>query len=180
MKALIVSLRRLQNWLSWPALAAVGVAAFAASLHISAVRPAQDRMETLQRAMSELRAQYQLNDPASRQNPRLQLVRFYESFPSLASAPNWLKQLYLAAQANHLELMRGDYRILRKEHEQLFQYQMTLPLKGSYPNIRGFLNTVLSEFPGISLDNVAFERQKIGEADVQVSVRLTLYLRDGP
>lgn len=180
MRPLIASIGRLRSWLTWPALAAVGVAAFATSLHVSAVRPAQGKVEALQRTLSELRAQYPLNDPASRQNPHLQLVRFYESFPSLASAPNWLKQLYRAAQSNHLELMRGDYRILRKEHGQLSQYQMTLPLKGSYPNIRGFLNTVLSEFPGISLDNVAFERQKIGEADVQVSVRLTLYLRDGP
>ena len=180
MKSLIASIGRLRNWLSWPALAAVGVAVFAASFHISAVRPAQSEVEALQGTLSGLRAQYQLNDPASRQNPRLQLVRFYQSFPSLASAPNWLKQVYRAAQSNHLELMRGDYRILRQEHAQLFQYQMTLPLKGSYPNIRGFLNTVLAEFPGISLDNVAFERQKIGEADVQASVRLTLYLRDGP
>jgi hypothetical protein len=38
---------------------------------------------------------------------------------------------------------------------------------------------MLSELPSVSLDNVAFERQKIGEASVQVTVRLTLYLREG-
>jgi hypothetical protein len=179
MKSWLGPIRRWQRWFSWPALGALGVAIFTAGFHVSVVRPAQLELDALQREVASLRVQYRLTGPAAQQNPRVQLVRFYESFPSGASAPNWLERIYAAAQSNHLELMEGDYRILRKGHEQLAQYQITLPLKGSYPNIRGFLNAMLSELPSVSLDNVAFERQKIGEASVQVTVRLTLYLREG-
>ena len=180
MKAWINLLRDQRQWLRWPVLAAVGLAVTAASFHFSVVRPAQDELAALQRKIVALRAQHPIGAPGSRQNPRLQLVRFYESFPSESHAPNWLARVYAAAQSNRLELLRGDYRTVRDGQRQLTEYRITLPLKGNYPNIRGFLNTVLSELPSIALDNVACERQKIGESTVQVTVRLTLYLRDEP
>ena len=179
MKSWFRQFRRWQQWLTWPALGALGAAVVTASFHVSVVRPTQLELDVLQRQVAGLRAQHKLTGPAERQNPRLQLVRFYESFPAGTSAPNWLGRIHAAAEANHLELIQGDYRIISKGHEQLAQYQITLPLKGSYPNIRGFMNAVLSELPSVSLDNVAFERQKIGESSVEVTVRLTLYLRDG-
>lgn len=173
---------RIRHWpqrLSWPAVGALGVAVFAAGFHFSVVRPAQEEALALQSTLAHLRAQHSLLGPGAQPNPRLQLVRFYASFPSGESAPNWLERIYAAASINHLELTSGDYRVVRNGQEQLARYQITLPLKGSYPDIRGFLRTVLSDLPSVSLDNIAFERQKIGEASVAVSVSLTLYLRDG-
>lgn len=173
--------RRWLRWLSWPLLATLSVAIFTTGFYLTTVRPAQYELNALQRNLTELRAQRRLiAEKSARQSPRLQLVGFYQTFPAAASAPDLLERIYAAALANHLELSKGDYRITRNGQAQLDQYQLTLPLNGRYPDIRGFLDEVLSTLPTASLDHVAFERQKIGETAVQVTVRLTLYLRGTP
>jgi Tfp pilus assembly protein PilO len=170
-------LRRLR-WLGWPVLGALGVALLAAGFYLTAVRPASHALEALQGELDDARTQHRLLAQRSvRQSPRLQLASFYQTFPAATTAPNLLERIYVVARANNLELLRGDYRIIRSGPSRLARYQLTLPLTGSYPDIRGFLDEVLSAVPTASLDKVAFERQKIGETTVQVTVRLTLYLR---
>ncbi len=178
MKAWLGHVRRWRQWLSRPALGAIALAIVAVAFNFHVLRPAQRELTILQRESAVLRVQHRLNGSVEKENPRLQLVHFYESFPSGASAPNWLGRIHAAAEDNHLELMQGDYRVIRKRNEQLAQYQMILPVKGSYPDIRNFINAVLSDLPSISLDQIAFERQKIGESSVQATVRLTLFMRD--
>ncbi len=178
MKAWMRRLRREVRRLSWTWLAALGLACAAAALYYAGVRPAERELAALERGAAELQAQQRLGaERGARQDPRVQLARFYAHFPAGASAPNWLERIHDAARAHRLDLMQGDYRLARSGQGQLARYQVTLPLQGSYPNIRGFLNAVLSEVPAASLDQVAFERQKIGEDAVRVTVRLTLYLR---
>lgn len=178
MNAWLGHIRRWRQWLNWPALVAIAMAIAAVAFNFSVLRPAQRELTALQHKSAVLRVQHGPDGYAASESPRLQLVRFYESFPSGASAPNWLGRIHAAAQANHLELMQGDYRVIRKGQQRLAQYQMTLPVKGSYPDIRNFINAVLSDLPSISLDQIAFERQKIGESSVQATVRLTLFMRD--
>lgn len=172
-------IRRRLQWLGWPAIAALAVAIFTAGVQFGLARPAQHELSSLQHSVAALRSQLALSGASVRQNPRVQLVRFYQSFPPGGSVPDSLELIYAIARANHLELTEGDYRISQRKHGQLSEYQLTLPIKGSYPSIRDFLNTVLSQLPSASLDNVAFERPKIGEPAVQVTVHLTLYLRGG-
>lgn len=173
--------RRWLRWLGWPLLGSLGVAVLTAGFYLTTVRPARHELDALQRNLTELRAQRRLvTAQSARQSPRLQLVSFYQTFPAAASAPDLLERIYVAALDHHLELIKGDYRIIHNGQAQLDQYQLTLPLKGRYPDIRGFLDELLAALPTASLDHVAFERQKIGETAVQVTVRVTLYLRGGP
>lgn len=178
MKAWRGKIRRWQRWLNWPLMGALGVAVFTTGFYLSTVRPARHELGVLQHKVADARAQRRLiTEQSARQSPRLQLVGFYETFPVATTAPNLLEHIYAAARTHHLELIKGDYRVVHSDQAQLDRYQMTLPLTGRYPDIRGFLSEVLSTLPTASLDQVAFERQKIGEATVQVTVRLTLYLR---
>jgi len=43
------------------------------------------------------------------------------------------------------------------------RFQMTLPLKGKYPQIRKYLDSLLAEIPIVSLENLQLERQKVGD-----------------
>ena len=53
---------------------------------------------------------------------------------------------------------------------------MRLPLKGEYQKIRKFLSDVRSEIPIVSLDQVEFERQKVGDSMVDAKVILAIFL----
>jgi hypothetical protein len=50
-------------------------------------------------------------------------------------------------------------------------------VRGGYAQIREFVAASLKAVPALALDELAFERPKISETQVQARVRLTLYLR---
>jgi len=59
---------------------------------------------------------------------------------------------------------------------KLVRYQMTLPVKGEYPQIRKFLTDLPGALPAVALENVQFERQKIADPNVEAKIRLVLYM----
>jgi hypothetical protein len=53
---------------------------------------------------------------------------------------------------------------------------MTLPVKGTYPQIRKYLAALIADMPALSLQQVQFKRQKVGDPFVDADIRLVLYL----
>jgi len=53
---------------------------------------------------------------------------------------------------------------------------MSLPLKGEYQAMRRFLSDLRAEIPIVSLEQVQFERQKVGDPLVDAKVRLVIFL----
>jgi len=54
-------------------------------------------------------------------------------------------------------------------------FQMTFPVKGNYPQIRKFLTALKVDIPSLSLQQVQFQRQKVGDAMVEANIKLVLY-----
>ena len=52
----------------------------------------------------------------------------------------------------------------------------TVPLKGSYVQVRAFLDRVLNEVPVASIDQVSFHRAEPDSDRVEAQVTLTLFL----
>jgi hypothetical protein len=110
-----------------------------------------------------------LNGPASR------LEAFYRFFERPERTDEWLAKLYGIATASGLGLRSGDYRLI--ESRQRFErYQLTLPLSGSYSQIRSFTEAALAEIPVLSLDQISFRRKAANDARVEAEVVLTLHL----
>jgi hypothetical protein len=179
LKAMSFSVRRWASRLSWPWITAVGLLVFIGGIFISVIEPAHRELDNLRQNLLSL--QKQVNNsakkpvlPVSSDSPT-QLAVFYHYFPDAQSLPDWLEKILNAAKENELVLTQGDYRITRDKVGKLQRYQISLPLNGSYLNIRKFLNTVLSELPASSLDKVRFEKQKIGDSVVEATIELTLY-----
>ena len=57
----------------------------------------------------------------------------------------------------------------------LLRYQITLPVKGSYISIRGFLRRVLNDIPSASLDGISLQRQNAGDEILEAQIRLSLF-----
>jgi hypothetical protein len=169
--------RRGLKLLGWPGVAGVGLLVFCGAAYLSAVAPAHRAMEQAHQRALLLQGKTGREGGGLRTAPDEQLAAFYKFFPSGMSEPDWLEQIYQAAKEQDLALDRGDYRPVRERVGRLTRYQVTLPVRGSYPQIRKFLAAVLSEVPIVSLDGVDFARQKIGEDTVEARVRLSLFLR---
>jgi Tfp pilus assembly protein PilO len=173
-------MRRWLGRMTWPWLAAGGLLAFAAGFYLSMVAPARNEVGAMNHRLLELQEEARMAEHANSKLAKLatpaQLAAFYKFFPSERSIPDWVEKIAAAAARNKLVLRQGEYQVLRDKTSKLLLYQVTLPVKGSYPNLRGFIDDVLTEVPIASLDNVKFERQKIGDEALVSTVILTLHL----
>ena len=154
----------------------------AVAFYFSAVQPAQEEAAELQwrRAQVAKRAESPAPASAAEAPSAAQIDRFMGFFPSLESTPDWLRTLYAVAERERLELLQGSYRLSEDRVLSLAQYRITLPVRGSYPQIRRFIGGALDEIPALSLENVVFQREKIGDGAVEAKIGLTLHLRSAP
>jgi hypothetical protein len=59
---------------------------------------------------------------------------------------------------------------------RLVRFKITLPVQARYTQIRKFLSALNSEIPNMALENVQFQRKDVLDSDVQVKIRLQLYM----
>lgn len=165
--------------LGWPGTVGIGVWAMAAAFHFSAVLPAQQRLDEARLAAASLqqriaRAGRQL--AAGERPAGEQLAAFYRAFPDERTSPEWIGRIAATAERCGLSLDQGEYRPARDSVGRLTRLQMTLPVRGEYRQIRRFLASTGTAVPIVSLEQVQFERQKVGDPQVDATIRLVLYL----
>jgi len=169
------------DFLGWPGVVGLGLLAFCLVVYLSALLPAQHRLAEMLAQAGSLRAQLAKSKTTQMetQAPEAQLTSFYQFFPAQAATPDLLEKLYAAAEASGIALEQGAYRLTSGKGDKLDRYQITLPVRGSYPQIRKFIGRLLADLPAASLDGVSFQRQKISDTQVESQLKLTLYLGDG-
>ena len=174
--------RTIQIWLvriGWVGVTGIALLAFSLAFYFSAISPALTTISALQleaRTRLEQTRKPARATTADQDSPAAQLAVFYRYFPAHHSAPDWLERIYIAAREQNLQLEQGEYHTSREKSGKLTRLHVTLPLKGSYLQIRKFLAAILSEVSIASLDSVKFERQKIGDSTINAQIKLTLYL----
>lgn len=165
--------------LGWPGITGLGLLVLCLAFFVFALLPAQKRLAQVAEQTVSLREQIQnaaRTMAANRDAPAEQLVAYYQFFPTDRSSPHWLEKIYQAAQDQNIVLEQGQYRTSPDRAGPLIRYQITLPVKGTYVQLRKFLAAALNIVPVLSLDQIDFERQKIGDLNIDAKVKLTLYL----
>ncbi|MBC8007533.1 MAG: hypothetical protein H7X76_05740 [Prolixibacteraceae bacterium] len=160
------------------ALATIVLAALALGVYAMAVRPLASNALVLrdQVAGLEAHAAKQVADtkPVREASP---LETFQEQLPGVAQAPAIVRQLHGLAQSAGLTLERGEYRPLPDASARLVRYQIVLPVKGSYAQVRRFLAAAMRDMPGLALDGIGFHRDKLAPDQLEVQLRFTAFLR---
>jgi hypothetical protein len=172
------SANRLIPRLGWPGILAIGLLAMSVPVFFSAIRPMQSEQQTIRHNLSSDYDQ-SVNKKVNRslETPVEQLAEFYEFFPSEMESPRLLGLMVEIANKNNLALNHGEYTLVRDSVGQLRRYKITLPVTGSYPQIRKYLSKLIEEIPFMSLENVQFERKDTEELDLQAKIILVLYMR---
>jgi hypothetical protein len=161
--------------LGLPGIAAIGVLLACAAFWASAIHPLSARRDA---ARAEARALENRLARAGAKAPSAAggLEVFYRFFADGKSATDHLQSIFALAKKAGIELRKGTYRYNGQAGERLVRYEVSLPLKGSYAQIRRFLASVLNEIPMASLDRVGFEKRSIGDEKVEANVIFTLFL----
>lgn len=171
-----------RDWLErigWPGIVGLALLVFSAGLAATATSSRVGELDALQDEVQALQARYLMTGstaPDGRSTREEQLHTFYGFFPPLSTLPDWLERIYAAAEKNGVVLEIGEYRLVQERGWRLARYQLTLPVKGSYQQVRGFVAQVLTDVPAAALDEIGFRRDAAATDRIDVRLRLTLYL----
>jgi Tfp pilus assembly protein PilO len=163
--------------LGWPGVVGLGLLAFAAAIALSALLPLREEVARLRDEVDALQRRLGGSDRAAARPPvQDQLATFYAFFPPPDSTPDWLGRIHSIAQAKGVQLQSGEYRFERAASPRLARYQITLPVQGTYAQIRGFVGEVLEKVPAAALEEVTLKRENVESSRVEARVRLTLFM----
>jgi hypothetical protein len=166
-------LRRILEALGAPGVIGIGVLVFCLPFYLASVAPAE--REVAKRSAAAAKTTRLAGQPVSAPDGAADLERFYRRFPTLDALQSELEAIYAHARASKLQLAQGEYRL--EKGVGLAAYRVTLPVRGSYAQVRQFVGHLLKDMPTASLDAVRFDRRKAGDAQLEAQVRLTIYLR---
>ena len=181
MKALLWSLRRQVSAMGWTGVGGMVLIALSLAFAASVIIPLEVRISELKADVEQLRTKLQAAPAApGAVGAGDALANFYAFFPPLGSTTEWLQRIFGLAEAQGLRLEAGEYKLRREKDFRLARYELTLPVRGGYPQIREFVSQVLTEVPASSLDELSLRREDPGSTTVEARIRLTLHLAGEP
>jgi len=174
-----IALRAAKN-LGLPGVAGVALVLLATFWYLGIVLPGQSKLEQLTQDVAAEQAARKSARPIQMADTRStggRLRAFYEFFPAQQRAPQLLGVVYDAARKESVYLAEGEYKYSRTKAGKLGMYEIDLPVKGSYVQIRKFIVKVLNAVPSAALEEVSFKRETVGSTEIEAKIRFTLYLR---
>jgi hypothetical protein len=165
--------------LGLPGLAGVMLLAVSCAGYISISVWENAKLEALtQEALAEKHHldMSRLNPGGELTSPGAQLHAFYEYFPARQQAPNLFQTIYGAARAESINLVLGEYKFVPGKSGRIGSYQVNLPVRGSYIQIKKFIVKVLNSIPSAALEEVSFRREAVSRGDLEAKIRFSIYM----
>ena len=158
-----------------PGIIGIGLLLFSAGLYHSWIIPAQTEVAAMEEKAD--RRQHRSAPQTVKHGNQDPLAEFYDFFPLVGTGAEWLDKVYGLAEKQGLELPKGEYQLTVNAQDKLTSYQAMFPLKGTYQQLRAFIENVLNELPFASLDDLRLEKQRTADTAVDSQVKLTFFLR---
>jgi hypothetical protein len=169
-------LRRTLRRLGAPA--ATGAAALACALamlwHAQALRQQLPAMQARLAAVSRATAIPVAAPPTAADG----LAAFYRHLPAHAAIPAQLQTLVDIADKHHVPLAKAEYKPQAEPRAGFMRYQVNLPVKADYAAVQAFMLEALQALPALTLDSVAFKRERGDSAEVEARIQFILLVRN--
>jgi hypothetical protein len=170
-------LRRLFHHLGWPGVLGVILTVLAVVMALSVMHTKALRLAELKRESASLKVRIEqvAKSGIPETGSQDDLAQFYDFFADtyLTEA---LNKLFAAAAKEKLVLEQGEYRVTPDKSGKLSRYQIVLPVKGSYLQIRQFVARALNDVPVAALEDINFKRETIGATQLEARIKFTLFL----
>jgi hypothetical protein len=128
----------------------LGLALACAGFYVSALAPLEKEAAAQRLALERMKARTP-HRPVSAGGDREEAVRRFQAlFPSASALTGEVENLHRLARRAGLDLAQGEYRLERRPNG-LWAYRVTLPVRGTYPQFRDFLGSVLKDMPIVSI-----------------------------
>lgn len=162
---------------------ALGIVALLASLAFygTAVRPLEERLRVLESELQKASERPARADVLLTSSKRSGLEAFYEFFQPDALAKDdpattQLARLYAVAEQAGVSMRTAEYRMSDLPHVRLAEYTITVPVRGSYAEIRTLTESAFAAIPVLTLDQAVFRRKQTSEPVIEAELRFTIFL----
>jgi hypothetical protein len=178
-KNFVASMQACVALLGIAGVAGLGLLVFGCAFYASSVVPARDELARLAARAARAGSAPEQPDAHGAVASSIERLKLFERrFPAFTDTPGLVLKLHAIAAANGIVLETGEYRLVRDRDSNIARYEITLPLKCSYPQVRLFLAQLLDEVPALSLDEISIKRDSVGARSSETRARLTAYLVD--
>ncbi len=175
MKRLEWEARKWTDYFGVQGLVGLGLVVLALLAFLGGVLQAEAKLLRTTNTAVELQSRHA--NPAAYALPvESDLTSFYKSLPSERNAIQQMRKIYQIADKQSLRLSQGEYKFTREKDAHLGSYQITLPVKGSYIQIKKFIAKTMNAMPTLALDGVTFKRETIRGTEVEAKIQFTLFL----
>ena len=165
---------RWPGWLALALLVAAG-AVLAGTMALDTLEAQRESaLATARQAYSQARAMPERS--AANGDVEALLVRF-EPQEKLA---DFVEELHRRAAQYKVGIDHAEYRAQADLRGRALRYEIVLPARGSYPNLRNWLTAVLHDHRGATLLEFSVRRAGEGVGQLDAHVRLAAYLRSAP
>lgn len=106
------------------------------------------------------------------------LDQFYGGLGEKHYVEQQLKTLFALASKQGLVLAQAEYKLDYLKESRTYAYRVQLPLKGRYQAVRRFCELTLLSIPFAALDDIAFKKDGIQGADLEVKLHFTIFVSD--
>ncbi len=104
--------------------------------------------------------------------------QFRDTFPAARWRQQRLADLFDGAARAGLSVGRTEHRPGLEPGLGLARYRITLPVNGTYGQVRGFVRQALAADPALSLDGLRLSRAHAGQAQLQAQLQFSLWMQE--
>jgi hypothetical protein len=166
----------------WPGLAGLLLLLAAAGAEFVAVPQERDIAAGNQQAAERARQEYMratAGDAKGQGGGAETLARFRERLTPDGQADGVFETIQRDAQKYGLAPTGTEYKWQRQAADGLSEVRIDMPLKAGYAPLRAFVKDVLTDVPGLALEEFDLKRENIGANVVDARLRFALYLKVG-
>ncbi len=158
----------------------VGLFVVAAIFFVAAVLPQDTELEELKERAETIQYNAQQTPGETETVKKVSgdqaLQIFYEFFPRMDSSPFWIRELVRVAKQQGVEINSSDFRLTIEQGARLARYEMILPVRGGYPQIRAFIADALEAVPAMAIVGIAIKRDNVQSVQLEARFEINLYL----
>ena len=100
----------------------------------------------------------------------------YASLPPHDELAPQVERIYAAAASEHLALLQGEYARTEVAGTRLVRYRITLPVRGTYVQVRRFVAAASVAVPGLAIDDLNLQRKTVADEQLEARVQFSLFL----
>jgi hypothetical protein len=98
---------------------------------------------------------------------------------AIRSPPAILSVVITQATEAGLELESGQYEFAPSRSGRIARYRLNFPVRGTYPQLRQFIDGTLAALPAVALEGLRLERKTVGEDVLDADLGFAVIVRGG-